>query len=84
MRVGLDDPADTGQLWAVIGPMSAALSNTWEEMITIEPVFHEPHFEFEGHGSIRLVPLQLVYLTLGLIASPSVWQAVRRFRALRR
>jgi len=84
LRVGLDDPADTGRLWAVLGPMSVVLSNAREEMIKIEPVFHEPFFEFEGRGNIRLVPLQLVYLTLGLIISPSVWRAVRQFRAPRR
>lgn len=83
LRVGFDDPADTGLLWAVFGPLSVMLSNMRETVIAIEPIFHETLFEFEGRGNIRLVPLHVLYLTLGLIFSPSVWQAARRLRAPR-
>ena len=81
IRIGLGDPADTGQLWAVVGPVSGLLANSREASIEIEPEFIDPVFELDSSGSIRVIPLQLVYLVLGLLLSPSVWQGVKRMRA---
>lgn len=80
MRIGLGDPADTGQLWAVVGPLSGLLANTREASIEIEPEFIDAIFELDSSGSIRIIPLQLFYLAIGLLLSPCVWQGIRQMR----
>ena len=60
-RVGLDDPADTGLLFAVIGPATSFLNSSWHHQIRVEPSF-EDEAVFEGYlyGTVRLRPIQLV------------------------
>lgn len=79
-RLGLDDPADTGRLWALLGPLSGTLANCRTAAITLEPDFHDATLELQGSGRIRLIPLQLLYLTVGLLLSPSLWQGMRQAR----
>jgi hypothetical protein len=81
VRIGLGDPADTGQLWAVVGPVAGLLSNTREATIGIVPDFVEETFELDSRGNIRLVPLQMLYLAAGLLLSPSIWQGLIQMRA---
>jgi hypothetical protein len=60
-RVGLDDPADTGLLFAVIGPAIFFLSSSWHHQIRVEPSFEdEAVFEGSLYGRVRLWPIQLV------------------------
>ena len=80
-RVGLGDPADTGRLWAVVGPVSGMLAGLRGASVTIEPDFAEPTFEFAGSGKLRLVPLQVVSISIGLLVSPEVWRGLRAMRA---
>jgi hypothetical protein len=80
IRIGLGDPADTGQLWALMGPLSGLLANTREATIEIEPEFVDAVFELDSSGSIRVIPLQLLYLVFGLLLSPSIWRGIRRMR----
>ncbi len=77
IRIGLDDPADTGQLWAVAGPVTAMLNNIRSASIEIEPTFTAPSFEVHSSGSLRVIPLQVLCLTIGLLLSPPVWQLMR-------
>ena len=60
-RVGLDDPADTGLLFAIIGPAIFFLSSSWHNQIRVEPSFEDEAI-FEGYlyGTVRLRPIQLV------------------------
>lgn len=81
VRIGLGDPADTGQLWAVCGPVAALLANVRDVSIDIEPEFLDAIFELDSSGSLRIIPLQLVYLTVALLLSPPVWQGIRTIRA---
>ncbi len=79
-RIGLGDPADTGRLWSVIGPIAGMLSAVRDATIQIEPEFFDPTFEVDSSGSIRLVPLYILGLVLGLLLSPSVWRGVKILR----
>ena len=81
VRVGLGDPADTGQLWAVVGPMAGILASIQHASITVEPEFFDARLELDSSGSIRLIPLQIVFLTCALLLSPPVWQGLRQMRA---
>ncbi len=80
LRVGLGDPADTGQLWSVLGPVSGMLSNVRQASIQVEPDFVDATLQVDSSGSVRIVPLQLLYLTTAVLLSPSVWRGLRRMR----
>ena len=80
LRIGLGDPADTGQLWAFVGPVTGMLSNVPETSINIEPDFYDSTFEMDSSGNIRLIPLQLIYLAAGLLLSPPVWREIIKMR----
>lgn len=76
LRIGLGDPADTGMLWGVIGPMAGMLKNVHDCAITLEPDFFDIAFDVKGSGKIRFYPLQLIFLTLGLLMSPKIWRTL--------
>ncbi len=80
VRMGLGDPADTGQLWAIVGPIAGSLATVQGAAIAIEPEFSDSTFELNSAGSIRLIPLQLIYMTIALLLSPPIWQGVVKMR----
>jgi hypothetical protein len=81
MRLGLGDPADTGQLWAVLGPLSALAQGLRGADVHIEPAFMESVFEFHARGRLRVIPLQLLALALAFVLSPV---CIRAWRSLQR
>lgn len=76
VRLGLGDPADTGRLWAVLGPLSGTLARLPDIRIAVEPDFLDPTLEVDSSGTLRLIPLQLVALALGLLFSPPIWRGI--------
>lgn len=80
MRIGLGDPADTGQLWSVVGPVTGILSNMDELVLEVEPEFIESTFEVESSGNISFIPLQIIYLTIVMLLSPAIWHGIRQMR----
>lgn len=81
MRIGLGDPADTGLLWSVFGPLSAVLASNNNTQISLQPDFIDETFELESSGTIRIVPLRHIYLTTKLLVSPTVWSGIIRARS---
>lgn len=81
LRLGLGDPADTGLLWALVGPLNAAAQNLRNARVRIEPDFIAPAFEVEAHGRCMLVPLQILLLVIVFALSPA---SIRAWRTLRR
>jgi hypothetical protein len=81
MRLGLGDPADTGQLWAVLGPLSALAQGLRGADVHIEPAFMESVFEFHARGRLRVIPLQFLALALAFVLSPV---CIRAWRSLQR
>lgn len=77
LRIGLGDPADTGQLWAIMGPISGLLRNLKNMQIELEPDFFDTVMEIESHGHFRIIPLQLIVLILVFLLSPTTIQAWR-------
>ncbi len=59
LRVGLDNPADTGQLFAFIGPAASRLNSAFPHRIRVEPVFNEAVFAGYLSGAVRLRPIRL-------------------------
>ena len=80
IRIGLDDPAETGQLWAILGPLAGMLANVRQASIGIEPEFSASTFELNSSGYIRVIPVQMLYLILALFLSPAIWQGIRQMR----
>jgi hypothetical protein len=80
MRLGLGDPADTGRLWALVGPLSAAAQNLPGAHVRIEPEFMDSVLEVRADGQLRLVPLQLICLAIAFVLSPP---AIRAWRIVR-
>ena len=81
LRIGLGDPADTGILWAVIGPLCGMMKNLKSAKIEIEPEFIDSVLEIESRGHLHLVPLQFIALTIGFMFSPTTlraWYVMRR------
>lgn len=80
VRLGLGDPADTGQMWAVLGPVSGMLARLREIRVAIEPDFDDATLEVDSSGTVRVFPLQVVIIVLGLLVSPPVWRGVMAMR----
>ena len=84
VRLGLDDPADTGRLWAVVGPLAAILPLPPAARIAIEPQFAAEAFEVDGSGDIRIIPVQLLFVLLVFLLSPGTLRALYAARAAAR
>jgi len=70
-RIGLDDPADTGLLFAFIGPATFFLGSSRVHEIKVEPSF-EDRVVFEGYlsGALRLIPIRMTMSLLKFAFSP--------------
>ena len=79
LRLGLGDPADTGRLWALAGPLNAAAQQLPNADIRIEPEFADAAFDFDARGRFLLVPLQLLALFVVFALSPP---SIRAWRTL--
>jgi len=82
LRIGLGDPADTGCLWAVVGPVAGMAQNIQAATVRIEPEFMDLVFEMESRGRFRLVPIQFVAIVGAFALSPTMrpvwWNLWRR------
>ena len=77
-RVGLDDPADTGLLFALIGPATFFLDSSRFHQIRVEPSFgDEAVCEGYLHGAVRLRPVQLVVPFLSFVFSLATIRVVK-------
>lgn len=77
IRMGLDDPADTGRLWAVLGPLSGMLAMLPVAHIAVEPRFDSAEFDIDLRSRIRVIPLRLLFTVLVFALSPATLRAVR-------
>jgi len=77
-RVGFDNPADTGLLFALIGPATLFLSPSVLHGIRVQPSF-EAEAILEGHlyGTVRARPIQLVTPFLRFAFSLATIRAVK-------
>ncbi len=80
MRLGLGDPAETGQLWAWLGPISAFLMYAGDARVNLAPDFRFQRFDVDTGGRIRIVPIRIIGLALGLAVSPAFWRGLRLAR----
>jgi hypothetical protein len=78
-NVGLDNPADTGLLFAFIAPANLLLSYLSPHQIRIEPSFAGDTI-IEGHlyGAVRVRPIQLAAPLMGFAFSLPTLRAVKK------
>jgi hypothetical protein len=78
-KIDLDNPADTGLLFAFISPVNLLLSYFSPHQVRIEPSFAGEAI-IEGHlyGTIRLRPIQLAAPLLGFAFSLPTLRAVKK------
>lgn len=81
VRIGLGDPADTGRLWSVLGPLDGMLASLPQLTVEVEPDFVDSTLSLNANGSVEIVPLRLACLGAALLVSPSVWRGLRLLRA---
>lgn len=76
VRLGLDDPADTGRLWALLGPLSVLLSNLSHSKVQLQPDFETEIVYLDSKGHIRIVPLQVIFTIFAFLLSPTTISAL--------
>jgi hypothetical protein len=76
--IGLDNPADTGLLFAYIGPASIFLNHSRKYSISIEPSFEDEAI-LKGyiHVVIRLIPIRVVIPLLKFLFSLPILRIVK-------
>lgn len=77
LRIGLDNPADTGILFAIIGPALAFLNPRYPHQISIQPSFDDAVLEGYTLGKIRLQPIRLTIPLLKFVFSSAALRAVK-------
>jgi hypothetical protein len=78
LRVGLDDPADTGLLFALLGPAVVLLSSVWHPRIKVVPSFEdEAILEGYVYGTIQVRPIRLLPPFLRFVFSPPMLSVLR-------
>ena len=57
LRIGLDDPADTGLLYSALWPVLVPLTDNTSAKVQIELSFEEPALDLTARGRIRVFPI---------------------------
>jgi hypothetical protein len=75
--IGLDDPADTGLLFAVVGPITVLLDSFFPNRLKVQPSF-TGEVSFEGYldGTVRIRPVKFVVPLARFVFSLAVVRVV--------
>jgi len=80
-RIGLHDPYDTGRLWGLASALTGIIHMKPRVLLQIEPDFNQATFEIDGHGIIRIIPIQMIGITTLFLLSPptlrAAWAAIK-------
>lgn len=77
VRLGLDDPADTGRLWGLVGPAAALLPVPDGATVAVVPEFSEALFHLDARAEARMVPATVLGVLLTFLLSPATLRAAR-------
>ena len=70
LRLGFDDPADTGVVWAFLAPLIAFLQAREAVNIDVGADFERETLEFDAGGKVRIIPAHLGSIALLFALSP--------------
>lgn len=76
-KIGLDNPADTGLLFALIGSTTPFLRLPSQYQIRVQPSFDKAVFEGFSYGHVRLRPIKLVGPFMRLVFSLAALRVVK-------
>jgi hypothetical protein len=82
LHIGTGDPAETGLLFAVIGPSLAVASGS-SHKIRIEPNFVEETFEGHARGTVRVYPIRLIPPLIAFALSPATFRGIKALKMAR-
>lgn len=71
LRVGLDDPADTGTMWGLLWPALALPASSLPIGIRVEPAFDGPALALALEGEVRVIPALVVGNVVRFVFSPA-------------
>ena len=78
LKLGLDDPADTGLLFALIGSARPFMSLPSQYQIRVQPSsYNGAAFEGYLHGVLRLQPIKLLRPFIGFVFSLAALRVVK-------
>ena len=84
LRIGMDDPAETGIPVGHCRTLTGLLTVSPRVTVRLDPTFTDECFEADARGTIRLIPIQLAYLSVLFLLSPATlgaaWMLVRSRR----
>ena len=83
VRLGLDDPADTGIVCSFAWPALAYLNSFRLLSVRFEPCFTEPLLELRMHGAMRVYPVEMAGPLLSFAVSPAFLRAIMSVAASR-
>jgi hypothetical protein len=78
-RYGLDDPAETGQVYGALAPL-LVLASVNRLNVQCTPDFARSSFEGACSGTLSIRPLSVVAVVGAFLCSPPVWRAARAWR----
>jgi hypothetical protein len=64
--VGLEDPCDTGRLWAIGGPLAVVMSQVSGGKVALAPDFSGERLQVQGGGRFTVVPAQVIAIAVWL------------------
>ena len=70
LRLGFDDPADTGVVWAFVAPLIAFLQAREAANVDVGADFERETLELDAGGKVRLIPAHLAWIFLVFALSP--------------
>ncbi len=76
LLIGLDDPADTGQLWGMIGPLALLVPVPARAELVIQPEFTGAALQIDSEGAIRILPIEIIGTLFAFALSPVTLRAL--------
>lgn len=76
-RLGLGDPADTGQCLGLVAPLFVLLQQRLVPTAQLEPEFNEATLILRAGTRLRVIPLRYLLLLLQFFFSVELWRGVR-------
>lgn len=84
IRVGLNDPAETGMLFAIVAPVMAYLRAFTSLDVRIQPEFEQMVFQGYFKGDLRIFPIQLLVASILFALSPATMRGIKAMVVARR
>jgi hypothetical protein len=74
LTFGLDDPADTGQLFGALAPALIQADRLSRLDLQVHPDFSQPILLVNGRGQVRVIPLAIIGAMIAFLMSPTCWR----------